>query len=67
MNFLKRLALTASYVSSFPCLAKVETEAELSGLAKYLPTVGIIIGACLYWFCYFAVAFRQAKQLALSF
>ncbi len=49
MNFLRRLALTASYVTCLP-IYKVDVETSddmLSGLSKYLPTVGLLIGICL--------------------
>ncbi|HEY9731558.1 MAG TPA: adenosylcobinamide-GDP ribazoletransferase [Drouetiella sp.] len=58
MNFLRRLALTASYVTCLP-IYKVdlgESEDMLSGLSKYLPTVGLLIGICL---------FLSAKALAV--
>ena len=44
---LKKLALAASYISSLPYLPKPQSEDELVGLAKYLPIVGIFIGAIL--------------------
>ncbi|MBX9723123.1 MAG: hypothetical protein K2X81_17100, partial [Candidatus Obscuribacterales bacterium] len=47
MNLFRRIALAASYVTSIPCLKKAESEDELKGLAKFLPTVGIIIGIFL--------------------
>ncbi len=50
MNFLRRLALTASYVTCLP-IYKVDLENSddmLSGLSKYLPTVGLLIGICLF-------------------
>lgn len=50
MNFLRRLALAAAYVTCLP-IYKVELENSdemLSGLSKYLPTVGLLIGICLF-------------------
>ncbi|MBX9687295.1 MAG: adenosylcobinamide-GDP ribazoletransferase [Candidatus Obscuribacterales bacterium] len=47
MSVLTRLALTASYVTSIGGLRKAASEDELRGLAKYLPSVGIIIGIAL--------------------
>lgn len=50
MSFLRRLALTASYVTCLP-IYKVDLETSddmLSGLSKYLPTVGLLIGICLF-------------------
>jgi len=50
MSLLRRLALTASYVTCLP-IYKVDLEASddmLSGLSKYLPTVGLLIGLCLF-------------------
>lgn len=49
MSFLRRLALTAAYVTCLP-IYKVDLENPeemLSGLSKYLPTVGLLIGGCL--------------------
>lgn len=54
MNPLQKLALAASYVTSIPFLPMPQSEAELSGLSKYLPAVGILIGAVLalvYFVC----------------
>ncbi len=50
MDFLRRLALTASYVTCLP-IYKVDLEQSdelLAGLSKYLPTVGLLIGVCLF-------------------
>jgi adenosylcobinamide-GDP ribazoletransferase len=49
MNFLKRLALTASYVTCIPMGVSFDTEDEsmLHGLSKYLPLVGLFIGLAL--------------------
>jgi adenosylcobinamide-GDP ribazoletransferase len=50
MSFLRRLALTASYVTCLP-MYKMDIESSdemLSGLSKYLPTVGLLIGTCLF-------------------
>lgn len=47
-RILARLAIAASYVTCLP-VANLDTSAEddLSGLSKYLPTVGILIGFAL--------------------
>jgi adenosylcobinamide-GDP ribazoletransferase len=49
MNFLKRLALTASYVTCIPLGVSFDTEDEtmLHGLSKFLPLVGLFIGLLL--------------------
>lgn len=47
MKLLKRFLLAASYVTTLPFLRKPETEAELFGLAKYLPAVGTALGGLL--------------------
>jgi adenosylcobinamide-GDP ribazoletransferase len=52
MRFLRKLALTISYVSSFHFFKPASSEEELRGLSVYLPTVGIFIGTLLftvYW------------------
>lgn len=50
MSFLRRLALTASYVTCLPIykLSLEESDDMLSGLSKYLPSVGLLIGICLF-------------------
>ncbi len=48
MNMFRKLALTAAYITSFPGLPRAETEEDLEGLAKYLPTVGTVIGAIVF-------------------
>lgn len=50
MEFLRRLALTASYVTCLPIYrgALEESDDMLAGLSKYLPTVGLLIGICLF-------------------
>lgn len=52
MSFLRRLALTAAYVTCLPIYkVNLDTPEEmLSGLSKYLPAVGLIIGGCLVLF-----------------
>lgn len=45
-NPVKRLALTASCFSCIPLIGS-SSNADLSGLSKYLPSVGIIIGLML--------------------
>jgi adenosylcobinamide-GDP ribazoletransferase len=49
MNFFKRLALTASYVTCIPLGSSFDSEDEslLKGLSKFLPLVGLILGAIL--------------------
>ncbi|MBS1954677.1 MAG: adenosylcobinamide-GDP ribazoletransferase [Cyanobacteria bacterium SZAS-4] len=50
MSFFRRLALTASYVTCLPIykLNLEESDDMLSGLSKYLPSVGLLIGICLF-------------------
>lgn len=43
---LKRLMIAISYVTCIT-LARIESEEELHGLAKYLPTAGLLIGMLL--------------------
>lgn len=47
MNPFAKLAMAASYTTACPYLRKPENEQDLTGLAKYLPTVGAGIGAIL--------------------
>lgn len=44
---IRRLLIAASYVTTLPFLPRPEIEADLWGLAKYLPAVGTIIGITL--------------------
>jgi cobalamin 5'-phosphate synthase/cobalamin synthase len=63
-NWLVRLGLTLSYVSCFH-LIDVQFEADsnvLSGLAKYLPAAGLVIGFCL-WLCTLVLTFLLAPPL----
>lgn len=48
MRVLRKLALTASYITSFHFFKSAESEEELRGLSVYLPIVGLFIGAILY-------------------
>lgn len=51
MSFLKRFALAASYLTCLPLIRlKLDEESDylLAGLSKYLPAVGILIGALLF-------------------
>lgn len=53
MSLLKRFALAASYVTCLPLIKlKLDEEPDyiLAGLSKYLPAVGILIGALLFGF-----------------
>ncbi|MBX3075860.1 adenosylcobinamide-GDP ribazoletransferase [Candidatus Obscuribacterales bacterium] len=50
MRIFRRFLLTLSYVTSFPLKGIADTEdyeTSLSGLAKYLPSAGMVIGICL--------------------
>ena len=48
INAFKKLALAISYVTCLPCGPESgDQQQDLSGLAKYLPVVGTIIGAAL--------------------
>lgn len=63
----KRLVLAASYITSLP-LAKLfklkeEDYQDLSGLAKYLPTVGLLLGALLTVSCLIMTAFGVDRLL----
>lgn len=64
MNLLRKLALAASYVTSIPCLPRPESDCELSGLAKYLPTVGILIGSVLAFFFHACRSLNADTQIA---
>jgi adenosylcobinamide-GDP ribazoletransferase len=46
MRFLRRIAMTVSYVTCFPAATPADEE-SLSGLAPYLPIAGLIVGFCL--------------------
>lgn len=46
MDWLHRFAITVSCVTSLP-FARVDEEQSVAGLSKYLPTVGLLIGALL--------------------
>lgn len=49
MNFISRFARTAAYITRLPLanLPKDDDVARMSGLSKYLPAVGLLIGALL--------------------
>jgi len=49
MNWLRRLALAIGYITCIPVPANASASGDsaLSGLSKYLPTVGLLIGLCL--------------------
>lgn len=47
MLILKRLSLALSYVTACPFLQKPSSEQEIAGLSKYLPVVGLVVGAVL--------------------
>lgn len=66
MKLLKRLLLAASYVTTLPFLRKPESEADLFGLAKYLPAVGCIIGGILSIVAFGIFLVSQAPLLNAS-
>ncbi len=50
-TFLRRLFVTLAYVTCLPSsnwLAQADEKPDLTGLAKYLTTAGLMIGACLF-------------------
>jgi len=66
MNVLRKLALTAAYITSFPGMPKAESEADLEGLAKYLPTIGTIIGGILFA-CAYGIDLLSHERILSSF
>lgn len=66
MKLLNRFLLAASYVTTLPFLRKPESEAELFGLAKYLPAVGVMIGGILALCSLGVGAISQAPLLSAA-
>lgn len=59
MSILKQFALALSYVTACPFLQKPASEAEIAGLARYLPAAGLVVGSVLL-FCWKGLAFIGA-------
>ena len=66
MNLLNQFALAASYVTSIPGLRKAESEEDLNGLAKFLPTIGTVIGGMLIAVLYLVGHFCS-NELLIAF
>jgi len=65
MTFLKRLALTASYVTCIPVGVNFDSEDEsmLNGLSKFLPLVGLLIGIYLSLVAFILAQFHLTQLL----
>lgn len=66
INAFRKLALTISYVTCLPSMVKANSDDDFSGLAKFLPVVGTIIGALLVM-VYIVCARLNAPELLLAF
>lgn len=60
---LRKLAYAAGYVTAIPGLQQPESEEALSGLAKYLPVVGTLVGALLAAFNHYTGTIINSELL----
>lgn len=67
MKLINRFLLAASYVTTIPFLRKPESEAELFGLAKYLPAVGLLIGAIMSLLAFGIKSFSHSPFITAAF
>lgn len=68
MKFLRKLGLAISYVTCIPAAsaADLSDETALEGLAKYLPSVGLIIGSIMACACLVIVHAHTNTMLAAA-
>ncbi len=66
MKLLNRFLLAASYVTTLPFLRKPESEAELFGLAKYLPAVGVLVGGILSALAFGITSFSHSPLITAA-
>ncbi|MBY0545731.1 MAG: adenosylcobinamide-GDP ribazoletransferase [Candidatus Obscuribacterales bacterium] len=65
MSILRKFTLALSYVTTCPFLRKPSSDAEIAGLACYLPAAGLVVGGVLL-LCWRSLLFVGAPPAVLA-